>query len=77
MMHGVLLTTQTLVTNGWVQATANKRHHNDHKNHVNLLDSIEFNPQWLLDLGVRWDKFNTEQVTNATGDKIENDQEIS
>ena len=43
---------------------------------VYLLDSIEFNPQWLLDLGMRWDKFNTEQVTNATGDKIENDQDF-
>ncbi len=25
---------------------------------------------------MRWDKFNTEQVTNATGDKIENDQDF-
>lgn len=37
---------------------------------VYLLDNIEFNPQWLLDLGLRWDKFDTEQVTNATGAKI-------
>lgn len=29
---------------------------------IYLLDSIEFNPQWLLDLGVRWDKFDTEQT---------------
>ncbi|CAB1208591.1 TonB-dependent receptor [Acinetobacter bouvetii] len=26
---------------------------------VYFLDSIEFNPQWILDLGVRWDKFET------------------
>ena len=29
-----------------------------------FLDNIEINPQWLLDLGVRWDKFDTEQVYN-------------
>lgn len=37
------------------------------------LDSIELHPQWLLDLGVRWDKFDTEQVTQATGAKLESD----
>lgn len=29
---------------------------------VYFLDSIEFSPQWILDLGVRWDKFDTEQT---------------
>ena len=29
---------------------------------VYFLDSIELHPQWLLDLGVRWDKYNTEQT---------------
>lgn len=29
---------------------------------VYFLDSIEFNPQWILDLGLRWDKFDTEQT---------------
>ena len=43
---------------------------------VYLLDSIEFTPQWLLDLGVRWDKFETELKTNATGEKIENDTDF-
>ncbi|WP_163118222.1 TonB-dependent receptor [Acinetobacter pittii] len=28
------------------------------------LDSIEFNPQWILNLGVRWDKFETEKKYN-------------
>ncbi|WP_336010579.1 TonB-dependent siderophore receptor [Acinetobacter calcoaceticus] len=28
------------------------------------LDSIELNPQWLLNLGVRWDKFETERKYN-------------
>ena len=41
-----------------------------------LLDNIEITPQWLLDLGVRWDKFNTEQKTNATGNTIENDTDF-
>ncbi len=29
---------------------------------VYFLDNIEFNPQWLLDLGVRWDKFETDST---------------
>lgn len=29
---------------------------------VYFLDNIELNPQWLLDLGVRWDKFETKQT---------------
>lgn len=33
---------------------------------VYLLDSIEFTPKWLLDLGVRWDKFEAEQNFRAT-----------
>lgn len=28
---------------------------------VYALDSIEFTPQWLLNLGVRWDKFDTQR----------------
>ena len=31
---------------------------------VYLLDTIEFTPQWLLDLGVRWDKFDTDLEYN-------------
>ncbi|MDH0565592.1 TonB-dependent receptor [Acinetobacter courvalinii] len=40
---------------------------------IYALDSIELHPQWLLDLGVRWDKFDTEQVTKATGVKLQSD----
>ncbi|KGT47987.1 TonB-dependent siderophore receptor [Acinetobacter sp. HR7] len=29
---------------------------------IYFLDSIEFNPQWIFDLGLRWDKFDTEQT---------------
>lgn len=43
---------------------------------VYLLDNIELNPKWLVDLGARWDKFDTEQVTHATGQKIENDKDF-
>jgi len=43
---------------------------------VYLLDNIEVNPKWLVDLGARWDKFDTEQVTHATGQKIENDKDF-
>ncbi|MDR9778084.1 TonB-dependent receptor, partial [Rhizobium hidalgonense] len=31
---------------------------------VYVLDSIKINPQWIVDLGVRWDKFETEQTIN-------------
>src|SRR5690606_36697496 len=43
---------------------------------IYLLDSIEINPQWIVDLGARWDKFDTELKTNATGVKIENNTEF-
>lgn len=43
---------------------------------VYLLDNIEITPQWLLDLGVRWDKFDTELKTNATGAKLENNTDF-
>jgi len=43
---------------------------------VYLLDNIELNPKWLVDLGARWDKFDTEQVTHAIGQKIENDKDF-
>lgn len=33
---------------------------------VYLLDNIELSPQWLLDLGVRWDQFNTKQTAYAS-----------
>ncbi|MGR3977389.1 TonB-dependent siderophore receptor [Acinetobacter sp. 1207_04] len=43
---------------------------------VYILDNIEITPKWLLDLGVRWDKFETEMETNATGVKVSNDQDF-
>ncbi|OBY76136.1 TonB-dependent receptor [Acinetobacter gyllenbergii] len=43
---------------------------------VYALDNIEITPQWLLDLGVRWDKFDTELKTNATGVKLENNTDF-
>jgi catecholate siderophore receptor len=47
---------------------------------VYFLDNIELSPQWLLDLGVRWDKFETKQTmtygarNNATGLIIQKSQ---
>lgn len=43
---------------------------------IYALDSIAFTPKWLLDLGLRWDKFDTEQVTNATGARIESNKDF-
>ena len=34
---------------------------------VYLVDNIKLNSQWLLDLGVRWDKFETELTTYKSG----------
>ncbi|MEZ2902380.1 TonB-dependent receptor [Acinetobacter terrestris] len=49
--------TGTLSTNGADQYNTQTK-----STSVYFLDSIEFNPQWILDLGVRWDKFDTEQT---------------
>ncbi|OTG57933.1 TonB-dependent siderophore receptor [Acinetobacter sp. ANC 4204] len=43
---------------------------------IYLLDNIEFTPKWLLDIGLRWDKFDTELKTNATGVSIENNTDF-
>lgn len=43
---------------------------------VYILDNIEITPKWLLDLGVRWDKFETEMKTNATGIKVASDTDF-
>lgn len=41
-----------------------------------VLDNIEIDPQWFLDLGLRWDKFSTELKTNATGIGIKSDTDF-
>ncbi|WP_288408550.1 TonB-dependent receptor [Acinetobacter soli] len=47
-----------------------------------VLDNIEFTPQWLLNLGLRWDKFNTSAKynkasgTTAAGTNIESDSDF-
>lgn len=47
---------------------------------IYLLDNIELNPQWLLDFGVRWDKFNTDAVTTlakgGSTTKLNNDDDF-
>lgn len=43
---------------------------------VYFLDSIEVNPQWLLDLGLRWDKFESELKTNATNVTLKSDSDF-
>ena len=37
---------------------------------VYFLDSIELNPKWILDLGLRWDDFKTEQSSNTSTTRI-------
>lgn len=44
---------------GNIQANKKIRSINTKTTSVYLLDNIELTPQWLLDLGVRWDKFDT------------------
>ncbi len=43
---------------------------------VYVLDNIEITPKWLIDLGIRWDKFETEMKTNATGVKVASDTDF-
>ncbi|MFW2065490.1 TonB-dependent receptor [Acinetobacter johnsonii] len=66
-------------TMGSIKGQSTTRSHNVG---IYALDSIEFNPQWLLNLGVRWDKFETEKKYNKdvsgrtphkAGDKLESD----
>ncbi|MFW1666092.1 TonB-dependent receptor [Acinetobacter ursingii] len=57
-----------------------------HNTALYALDSIEFSPQWLMNLGVRWDKFDTslkynkESMTYAgvasTGNNAESDSDF-
>lgn len=43
---------------------------------VYLLDNIALHPQWLLDLGIRWDKFDTKQVDNSSKTQITSDTDF-
>jgi len=73
--------TGTLSTNG-----ADRYNIESKSKSVYFLDSIEFTPQWLLDLGVRWDDYSTEQTmlagrfntTTPAGTivKLENDKDF-
>ncbi|ENU15708.1 TonB-dependent siderophore receptor [Acinetobacter lwoffii] len=73
--------TGTLSTNGADQYNIQSK-----SKSVYFLDSIEFTPQWLLDLGVRWDHYSTEQTmlagrfntTTPAGTivKLENDKDF-
>lgn len=73
--------TGTLSTNGADQYNIQSK-----SKSVYFLDSIEFTPQWLLDLGVRWDDYSTEQTmlagrfntTTPAGTivKLENDKDF-
>ncbi|MBH2030731.1 MAG: TonB-dependent siderophore receptor [Moraxellaceae bacterium] len=49
--------TGTISTNG-----ADRYNIQSKNQSVYFLDNIELNPQWLLDLGVRWDKYETQQT---------------
>lgn len=58
---------------------------NSQQTSLYVLDNIELNPQWLVDVGLRWDKFDTDSTmtygkynstvtanppTNTAGDKV-------
>lgn len=49
--------TGTLSTNG-----ADRYNIESKSKSVYFLDSIKLNPQWILDLGIRWDDYSTEQT---------------
>lgn len=48
-------------------ATLRSTYINTENTGVYLLDNISITPQWLLDLGVRWDKFETEGTATQRG----------
>ncbi len=43
---------------------------------VYALDSIKINPQWILDLGIRWDKFETNLNNYATNKSYSSDNDF-
>ena len=43
---------------------------------VYLIDSIALSPKWILDLGVRWDDFDTESVTHATNVSLKSTEDF-
>ncbi|QXB47977.1 TonB-dependent receptor [Acinetobacter seifertii] len=78
-VHNTSCPVSSALSNGWCTSVDNpmngaftdslgtiKNQYTTRSRTVSLyaLDSIEFNPQWLLNLGVRWDKFETERKYN-------------
>ncbi|WP_343568597.1 TonB-dependent siderophore receptor [Acinetobacter sp.] len=78
-VHNTSCPVSSALSNGWCTSVNNpmngaftdtlgsiKNQYTTRSRTVSLyaLDSIEFNPQWLLNLGVRWDKFETERKYN-------------
>lgn len=78
-LHNSVCTTANAIANGWCTSVNNpmngaftddlgriENQYTTRSRNVALyaLDSIEFTPQWLLNLGVRWDKFETERKYN-------------
>lgn len=78
-VHNTSCPVSSTLSNGWCTSVDNpmngaftdtlgsiKNQYTTRSRTVSLyaLDSIEFNPQWLLNLGVRWDKFETERKYN-------------
>lgn len=78
-VHNTSCPVSSALSNGWCTSVNNpmngtftdtlgsiKNQYTTRSRTVSLyaLDSIEFNPQWLLNLGIRWDKFETERKYN-------------
>ncbi|WP_151789136.1 TonB-dependent receptor [Acinetobacter seifertii] len=78
-VHNTSCPVSSALSNGWCTSVDNpmngaftdtlgsiKNQYTTRSRTVSLyaLDSIEFNPQWLLNLGIRWDKFETERKYN-------------
>ncbi|MFW2083904.1 TonB-dependent receptor domain-containing protein, partial [Acinetobacter guillouiae] len=49
---------------GNVKANRNVTNITSKTQSIYALDNIEITPQWLLDLGIRWDKFDTDMKYN-------------
>ncbi|MEK5765380.1 TonB-dependent receptor domain-containing protein, partial [Acinetobacter junii] len=49
---------------GRIQANPNVTNITSKTQSIYALNNIEITPQWLIDLGVRWDKFDTDVKYN-------------
>ncbi len=56
---------------GRIQANPNVTNITSKTQSIYALNNIEITPQWLIDLGVRWDKFDTDVKYKRTQAQVQ------